>query len=345
MKSFDIDVVNQIKAQLFQFEGNLVIVPHVNPDGDAIGSALGLAGVLRNSGKKVKVVSPNRYPGFYNWMAGSEEVIFYSSDSKKSKIIFENAELLICLDFNHLSRAGDMKAMIENFQGYSVLVDHHPQPDFFTQLIVSHPEYSSTAELIYQLIKALGYEEFVDREVAEALFCGIMTDTDSFKYNVSDPQTFQIVSELLRYGVDQEKIHSFVYDNYSTDRMRLMGYCLSECMEVYPEYHAAMMYLSKDVQNKFNFVRGDSESFVNLPLSINGIHFSALFTEKDKHVKASFRSKGDFPVNAFARKNFNGGGHHNAAGGEFYASLKETLDRYRALLPVYQDELIKTKVV
>ncbi len=343
MKSFDIDVVNQIKAQLFQLSGNLVIVPHVNPDGDAIGSALGLAQVIKNSDKKVTVISPNSYPDFYNWMVGNDEVVYHSSDKEKSGKIIEEAEMLICLDFNHLSRAGDMKTLIEEFKGNSVLIDHHPQPTSFTQLMVSHPECSSTAELVFQLIKAVGYEKHVDKEAAEAMFCGIMTDTGSFDYNVSDPQTFQTVSELLALGIDQDKIHSKVYDNYSADRMKLMGYCLSECMEVFPEYHAAVMYLSKDVQKKFNFVRGDSESFVNLPLSIQGVHFSTLFSEKDGQVKASFRSKGDFPVNEFARDNFNGGGHCNAAGGELSASLKEALDKYRSLLPVYQKKLIETK--
>ena len=343
MKPFDIDVLNQIKEELFSLNGNFVIVPHVNPDGDAIGSALGLAGILKNWGRNVTVIAPSKYPDFLNWMTGNEEVLVYSSNKKESEKLIQESAMLICVDFNHISRAGELKNLVTNYSGTSVLIDHHPNPESFTRYVVSHPECSSTAELIYQFVKEMGLKEHVDMDAAEALFCGIMTDTGSFDYNVSDPQTFQIVSELLELGIDQDKIHSLVYDNYSADRMRLMGYCLSECMEVYPEYHAAVMYLSKEVQKKFNFVTGDNESFVNLPLSIKGVHFSTLFTEKENHVKASFRSKGDFPVNEFARKNFNGGGHRNAAGGELFASLKEAMDKFRALLPVYQDELIGTK--
>ncbi len=343
MKPFDIDVLNHVKVELFSLEGNFVIVPHINPDGDAVGSALGLARILKNWGKKATVVSPSGYAEFLKWMVGNEDVLVYPDNKKRSEAAIQSAEMLICIDFNHISRAGGLKKFVENFRGTSVLIDHHPHPEAFAQFVVSHPECSSTAELVYQFAKEIGLKEFVDTAAAEALFCGIMTDTGSFDYNVSDPQTFQTVSELLELGIDQDKIHSLVYDNYSADRMRLMGYCLSECMEVYPEYHAAVMYLSKEVQDRFNFVTGDSESFVNLPLSIKGIHFSTLFTEKGDHVKASFRSKGEFAVNEFARKNFSGGGHRNAAGGELFASFKEALDKYRSLLPEYQEELIRTK--
>ncbi|MGQ8335447.1 DHH family phosphoesterase [Sunxiuqinia sp. A32] len=344
MKVIDTEIINKLKSHLLKADGQIVIVPHVNPDGDAIGSALGLARVLKNSGANVQVVSPTNYPNFYNWIVGNEDVIVHSSHKKKAKSAVENTKLLICLDFNHLSRAGDLKESVESYKGPSVLIDHHPNPQAFTELMISHPECSSTAELVFQVVKLLGLQQFVDKDAAEAFFCGIMTDTGSFDYNVSDPQTFQTISELLELGINQEAIHSRVYDNYSADRMRLMGYCLSECMEVYPEYHAAMIYLTKEVQKKFNFVPGDSESFVNLPLSIKGVHFSTLFTEKDDQVKASFRSKGEFAVNEFAGENFNGGGHRNAAGGEVKTSLKETLDLYRSLLPAYQDKLVKTNL-
>jgi phosphoesterase RecJ-like protein len=193
-------------------------------------------------------------------------------------------------------------------------------------------------------MKAMGYQQYIDKSVAEAIFCGIMTDTGSFDYNVSDPQTFQTVSELLTYGIDPEDIHGKVFDNYSADRIRLLGYCLNECMEVYPEYHTAMMYLSKEVQQKYNFQSGDNEGFVNYPLSIKGIHFSAFFTEKEDHVKASFRSKGEFPANEFASVNFNGGGHRNASGGEIYASLDDTLAKFRELLSEYSTLLKKTRI-
>jgi phosphoesterase RecJ-like protein len=344
LKQLDLDTISAFKDRLAQIESTIAIIPHINADGDAIGSVLGLAGILKNAGKKVVVLSPNHFPNFYKWITGSEEILVYTSLRKKVEKAMAEAGMLICMDFNQSSRAGEMKAMVDKFSGPSIIIDHHPYPQRFTELMISHPEYSSTAELIFHVVKAMGYQKYVDKSVAEAIFCGIMTDTGSFDYNISDPQTFQTVSELLTYGIDPEAIHDKVFDNYSADRMRLLGYCLSECMEVYPEYHTAMMYLSKEVQQKYNFMPGDNEGFVNYPLSIKGIHFSAFFTEKEDHVKVSFRSKGEFSVNDFAVRNFNGGGHRNASGGEIYAPFGEVLDRFRKLLPEYSTILKKTKI-
>ncbi|MCW0484155.1 DHH family phosphoesterase [Gaoshiqia sediminis] len=343
MKPFDIEIIKSFSEKLGLVQSPIVIMPHVNPDGDAVGSALGFANVLKNAGKQVVVISPNLYPDFYKWMAGSAEVVIFNAEREKSAKIMKEAGMLICLDFNHLSRTGEMIELVESFEGPSILIDHHPYPQNFTDLIISHPEYSSTAELVFHVVKALGMEPFVDKWAAECLFCGIMTDTGSFDYNVSDPQTFKTVSELLTYNINPEEIHGRVFDNYSVDRMRLLGYCLSECMEVYPEYHAAMIFLTKEVQKRYNFAPGDSEGFVNYPLSIKGVHFSTLFTEKDDQVKASFRSKGDFPVNEFASSHFNGGGHRNASGGEVTTNLQDTLTKYRSLLPEYAELLTKTK--
>ena len=343
MKELKLDLINAFKKLIVEPNRRIVILPHVNPDGDAIGSALGMAHILKNSGLQVNVVCVNEYADFFKWMDDHESVTFYSSAPKKVELLLDDSDMLICLDFNHLSRTGKMKELVENYSKSTILIDHHPYPQDFADIIISHPECSSTAELVFHVIRALDFQQYMNKSAAECLFCGIMTDTGSFDYNVSDPQTFQTVGELLKFGIDQDYIHSQVFDNYSADRMRLLGYCLNECMEVFPEYHAAVIYLTKETQAKFNFVKGDSEGFVNYPLSIRGIHFSTLFSEKDGMVKASFRSKGEFAVNEFASENFNGGGHCNAAGGEVYASLTETLDKYRKLLPVYQEKLVKTK--
>lgn len=344
MKPFDLEIINAFVERLVQVESTIVIIPHINADGDAIGSVLGLAGILKNAGKKVVVLSPNHFPNFYKWITGSEEILIYTSSKKKVEQAMAGAGMMICMDFNQSSRAGEMKDMVDRFSGPGIVIDHHPYPQQFTELMISHPEYSSTAELIFHVVKAMNYQKYIDKSIAEAIYCGIMTDTGSFNYNISDPQTFQTVSELLTYGIDPEAIHDKVFDNYSADRMRLLGYCLCECMEVYPEYHTAMMFLSKEVQQKYNFMSGDNEGFVNYPLSIKGIHFSALFTEKEDHVKVSFRSKGEFPVNEFAFKNFNGGGHRNASGGEIYAPFNDVLERFRQLLPEYRTMLKKTKI-
>ena len=344
MKPFDLEDINRLKNEVDQQEGTIVIVPHVNPDGDAIGSVLGLSAILKNAGKQVVVISPNYFPEFLKWMKDSSEVLVYVNAREKAAKILDAASMLICLDFNHLSRTGELKKIIETWQGKSILIDHHPFPQGFTDLQFSHPDYSSTAELVFHVVKSIGYGQYIDKEAAECLFCGIMTDTGSFDYNVSDPQTFNTVSELLSLGVSPEEIHGRVFDNYSIDRMRLMGFCLSECMEVFPEYHAAVMYLSRETQKRFNYQKGDSEGFVNMPLSIKGIHFSAFFTENEDQVKASFRSKGEFAVNEFAAGHFNGGGHRNAAGGEVYTKLEETVEKFRKLLPEYADELKRTQL-
>ncbi len=344
MKPFDLEIIHAFRERLTEMESTIAIIPHVNADGDAIGSVLGLAGILKNAGKKVVVLSPNHFPNFYKWIKGAEEILVYTASKKKVEQAMAEAGMMICMDFNQPARAGEMRTLVEQFSGPGIMIDHHPYPQQFTELMISHPEYSSTAELIFHVAKAMGYEKYIDESSAEAIYCGVMTDTGSFDYNISDPQTFQTVSELLTWGIDPEAIHGKVFDNYSADRMRLLGYCLSECMEVYPEYHSAMMYLSREVQQKYNFLAGDNEGFVNYPLSIKGIHFSAFFTEKEDHVKVSFRSKGEFAVNELASSHFNGGGHRNASGGEIYAPFEEVLEQFRKLLPEYRAILKKTRI-
>jgi len=321
---------------------SIVLVPHTNPDGDAMGSVLGLRRVLLNAGLKVKIVSPTKYPEFYHWMDGHDEVIVYSHHPKQVASALAESDLLICLDFNQLSRLGDMKPLIESFEGKKILIDHHPYPGNFTDLVISDTTFSSTAELMFSVLQPTEFAQYIDRDAATSFFTGIMTDTGSFDFSVSNPNTFETVAQLTRMGIDQMYIHSKVYDNYSYDRMRLLGFCLSNRMTVFPEYHAACMYITLEDQKAFNFKTGDNEGFVNMPLSIKGIVFSALFTEKSKYIKASFRSKGEFAVNEVSEKYFNGGGHRNAAGGEFYASLSETLALFEKLLPEFNDRIKKS---
>jgi len=321
---------------------SIVLVPHTNPDGDAMGSVLGLRRVLLNAGLKVKIVSPTKYPEFYHWMDGHDEVIVYSHHPKQAASALAESDLLICLDFNQLSRLGDMKPLIESFEGKKILIDHHPYPGNFTDLVISDTTFSSTAELMFSVLQPTEFAQYIDRDAATSFFTGIMTDTGSFDFSVSNPNTFETVAQLTRMGIDQMYIHSKVYDNYSYDRMRLLGFCLSNRMTFFPEYHAAYMYITLEDQKAFNFKTGDNEGFVNMPLSIKGIVFSALFTEKSKYIKASFRSKGEFAVNEVSEKYFNGGGHRNAAGGEFYASLSETLALFEKLLPEFNDRIKKS---
>ena len=343
MERIDIELIKQFEGLVKSSCKSIVLVPHMHPDGDAMGSVLGLWRVLQNAGLKVKMVSPTKYPEFYHWMDGHDEVIIFSHHPKQSARAFDESDLLICMDFNQLSRLGDMKPLVEGFKGKKVLIDHHPYPGNFTDLVISDITYSSTAELMFSVLQSTEFTPYIDRNAATSFFTGIMTDTGSFDFNVSNPNTFEVVAQLTRMGIDQLDIHSKVYDNFSADRMRLLGFCLSNRMTVYPEYHAACMYITLEDQKVFNFKTGDNEGFVNIPLSIKGVVFCVLFTEKDKYIKASFRSKGEFAVNEVSEKYFNGGGHRNASGGELYASLQETLALFEKLLPEF-DEKIKQSV-
>lgn len=342
MERFNNETIKQLKAVLENNNENIVLVPHVNADGDATGSVFGLWNALTNKGLSVKVVSPNSYATCYNWMNGHQGTIVFSKKEKEATEILDAATTLICCDFNHPSRAGNMEKPVENFAGTKVMIDHHPNPSDFCDITISDPSRSSTAELVFALLEELNYMEYVDQNVASSLFAGIMTDTGSFNYNVSDPATFETVSKLLGYGINQDEIHSYIYDNFSANRMRLLGHCL-EHMKVFPEYHAAYMFISKKDKKQFHFQKGDSEGFVNYPLSIKGISFSAFFTENDDHIKVSFRSKGTFPVNLFSEENYNGGGHLNAAGGEVYISFEDAMIKFEELLPKYEEQLKKSE--
>ncbi|MBC8003854.1 MAG: bifunctional oligoribonuclease/PAP phosphatase NrnA [Verrucomicrobia bacterium] len=339
MERIDIELINKLEQMVKSSTKSIVLIPHTNPDGDAMGSVLGLWRVLQNAGHKVNVISPTKYPEFYHWMDGHDQVIIFSHHHKQAARAIDESDLIICMDFNHLSRLGDMKPLVENFKGPKVLIDHHPYPSDFADLVISDVTCSSTAELIFSVLQSTQYASFIDRNAATSFFTGLMTDTGSFDFNVSDPRTFETAAQLTRLGIDQLDIHARIYDNYSADRMRLMGFCLSNRMTIYPEYHAASMYITLEDQKAFNFVTGDNEGFVNMPLSIRGVIFCVLFTEKEKYIKASFRSKGEFAVNEVSEKYFNGGGHRNAAGGELYASLTDTLAQFEKILPEFEEKI------
>jgi bifunctional oligoribonuclease and PAP phosphatase NrnA len=335
LKNTDSEVIARLSGLLKDNTAPVVVVPHSNPDGDAIGSAYGLAVVLKNYGHSVKVISPNDFPGFLNWLNGEIDILNFQKQKKQANQYIQECGVLFCVDFNDIRRTGDMKKVIESFSGTTVMIDHHPDPVNFCDFCISEPEYSSTAELVYDFVAAAGLEQYIDHQSAEALFTGIMTDTGSFSHNTSRPNLYRVLSSLMVYGINTEEIHNRIYHNFSADRIRLMGYCLHEKMVVLPEYRTGYISITRDELKKYNFVPGDTEGFVNIPLTINNIVFSALFIEKEGNVKVSFRSKGDFPANAFAAAHFGGGGHLNAAGGEIKLTLTEALENFRQLLPDY----------
>ena len=329
-----------LTAELLRNPGKQVaILCHINPDGDAIGSSLGLWNIFRKLGHHCTVITPNDYPGFLKWLPGTEQVIVFRHSPARSVEILKHADIIFAVDFNELKRVKELNEAFDLATAHKVLIDHHPGPDMAVDCLLSDTSASSTAELVYRFIGDTGLLPHMDKDIASCLFTGIMTDTGCFSYNSSNRKTWDVVAELLGYGIDKDRIYSLTYDNYSSYRMRLLGFSLNEKMEVFPEYHTGFIWLSMEDMLKYKFETGDTEGFVNYPLSIKGIRFSALFIEKEDHVRVSFRSKGSFAVNDFSKKHFNGGGHRNASGGESYTSLAETVSRFKELLPVYKEIL------
>lgn len=325
-------VVKKI-AELIKEPKRIVIISHVNPDGDALGSSLALYNILIQEKHQVSVVTPNEYPSFLAWMKGSKTVLVYTKETAKAAKAMQQADIIFCLDFNDARR---MDVAMDEYTGskaFKILVDHHLDPAVFTDLTISKSEISSTAELIYELVLALNKKHLIKKDVAECLYTGIVTDTGSFSYSCNYVATYLIISELFKLGIDGEQIHRLVYDTYSEDRMRLLGYCLSEKLKVFQKYGTAYISLTKEDLKRFNFQVGDTEGVVNYALSIEGISVAVLFMEREGYIKLSLRSKGNISVETIARKYYDGGGHHNASGGSSYVDMEHTLKEFEKLLP------------
>ncbi len=335
---------DELKDLLDNPPKNIVILTHVNPDGDAMGSSLALYNLLKNAGHNLSVVTPNAYPQFLQWLPGNNSVLVNAENEKAVTKKIAEAQIIFSIDFNDLGRIKKLGSLVMNSKAYKVVIDHHPSPALFAECIITDISVSSSAELIYRFIQEINFQKFINKDIAACIFTGIMSDTGCFSYNSSNKDTYLTVAELLDYGFNKDEIYYKLYDNFSPERMRLLGYSLDEKMEVFPTYRTAFISLGKDELKKYNFQPGDSESFVNYPLSIRNIRFSALFIEKKDHVKASFRSKGNFAVNEFSKKHFHGGGHLNAAGGESYLTMEQTLQIFRDLLPKYKEELLKNEI-
>lgn len=320
---------------------NIVIVTHVSPDGDAIGSSLGLYHYLINQGNDVMIIVPNAYPHFLKWMNGSKEIINAEKYPDYAQKLIAEAELLFCLDFNLPKRASNLGSYIEASKAKKIMIDHHPDPAPFCDVTISHPEISSTSELIFHFICRMGDFEVLSKDSAEAIYTGMMTDTGVFTYNSNKAEIYYIIGELLNKGINKDQIYSNVYHNYSEDRFRLLGYTLFNRMKIYKEYRTALVWLNKEEQSQFNVEKGDTEGFANLPLSIKDIIFSVFLREEDDMVKISLRSQKDFPCNKFAAQCYNGGGHLNASGGEFYGSLADAIAIFENALPEYASLLQK----
>lgn len=329
----DNKLIRPVKKLLSDKSVKIVIVSHVNPDGDAIGSSLGLYHYLQNSGyKNIDIISPNGFPDFLKWMPGTDKIIIGTKSTSISTIKIKEAEVIFCLDFNDIQRTEDLSNRLQKAKGYKILIDHHPDPKPHFDHVISRVSSSSTAELIYELILLMENENAIDKNVAECLYAGIVTDTGSFSYSCNNFRTYEIISHLMKLGIDGESIHRQIYDTYSEDRMRLLGHCLGPNLVVLHKYNTAYIYLSAEDLKRFNYQEGDTEGVVNYGLSIEGIRLAAIFIEKKENIKISFRSEGDVNVNNLARKYFNGGGHRNAAGGNYKDTLNNTIQYFEGVV-------------
>ncbi len=337
----DLNKVEEFK-NILDSSKSIVLTTHHNPDGDAVGSILGLFHALKSKGYPVVAVTPNGFPEFLTWMPNSDLVIRYFDQKIIAVESILNADTVICLDFNGFKRTEEMGEYLLQAKGKKILIDHHPNPENQFDLQFSFIEVSSTCELVYEILSTAFSDDIVNTDSAICLFVGIMTDTGSFSYACSRGRTFQIAGELISKGIDVETIQGLVYNNFSVDRMKLMGFSLNEKMKVLPEYKTAYISLTKEDLKRFKNKMGDTEGFVNLPLSIKGIVFSVLFVEHDSFVKVSLRSRGAFPVNEVSFKHFNGGGHKNAAGGKAFMTLSQAESYFEELLKTYSSLLNKS---
>ena len=333
--------ISEVK-QLLSRPKKIVIVSHKNPDGDAIGSSLGLYHYLVKLNHEVDVIMPNDYPNFLKWMPKEDIVINYEANVENSNTIINNADVIFTLDFNALQRAGDMETVLEQSEAVKIMIDHHQQPDSYPTYMYSDVDICSTCQMIYHFIEMLDDTDLVDKNIGTCLYTGIMTDTGSFRFPSTTSTTHKVVADLIDKGVDNSQIHNNVYDTNSYNRLQLLG-CALNNLKVIPKFKTAYITLSQKELNDFNFKKGDTEGVVNYGLSLKGIVMAVIFIEHKQEgiIKMSLRSKGDFSVNEFAREHFNGGGHTNAAGGRSNLPLNETIEKFISILPDYIKDLNK----
>jgi len=341
LSRFDPILCEKLNEWLLANVKRSVIIPHINPDGDALGSAFALNMIMLKVGIQSVVISPGAFPSYLKWMGKNAKVLIYENNNKPCHQLIDEADLLFFLDFNDIKRLGKLADYIGKTSKPIILIDHHPEPEIKADWLFSDIDVSSTAELVYYFLEETRLIKYLDKESSEALLTGIMADTGSFSHNAARPGMYRIVGKLIEMGADKERINTLLFNNFSEKRMRLLGHCLSQKMEVFPEFHSALIWLSKEELKEYDFHQGDTEGFVNYPLSIKGIVFTAFFMEMSDVVKISFRSKGNFAANEFSAAHFCGGGHRNAAGGELKIPVAEALNLFRKMLPLYEDQLNK----
>jgi phosphoesterase RecJ-like protein len=329
MKKEDIIAIQNLLAT----PKKIAIIPHRSPDGDAMGSTLALYHFLLKSGHKPTVISPNEFPNFLAWLPGSETVLIYENDKADCTQILNEAELVFTLDFNALHRTGEMEQVLSKLSAPMIMIDHHQKPDTYATFTYSDTAIGSTCEMIYNFISYLDKKALIDKTIATCIYTGITTDSGSFRFPSTTSTTHRIVAELIDLGIENSEIHNLLFDDSSYNRLQLLGRALQN-MKVFPEFKTSYTSLTQKELDEFHYEKGDTEGVVNYGLSIKGIHFAAIFIEhrEENIIKISFRSQGSFDVNQFARENFNGGGHINAAGGKSYDTMRVTLKKFEDLI-------------
>ena len=324
---------------VIQSPKRIVLATHVNPDGDAIGSVLAMAEFLKVKGHTVNMVVANDFPGFLHWMPGAEDFLVFEQKAEACKQVIAEAECIMMLDFNNLSRGGILHNEIGKTRFPRILIDHHRDPDL-SQFLCAYTEtcVSSASEIVTEIILHYG-EDHITESIATNLLVGIMTDTGSFAHSIYHPRTFELCGMLVRYSIPYTVIHQRVYDTMSENRLRLLGFSINNRMEVLDDYSTAIIALSKSDLDSFDYQPGDTEGVVNFPLSMDKIRMSVLVTERQDQIRLSFRSKGDFSVHELANKYFKGGGHTNAAGGTLTCTFEEAVEQLKSVLPEYKEML------
>ncbi len=338
MKGLDIKKLQNILAT----KKKITILPHKNPDGDALGSCLALYTLLKKQ-HEVKIISPNDYPQFLKWLPNNEVVeIFEGGYKGDMRRFIQNSDLIFIIDFNALHRIEELGSIVKTSEGIKIMIDHHEEPEAF-DMMYSDPTMPATAEMMYYFLEKLSGKQSFNEEIATCLYTGIMTDTGSFRYSSTSANTHRVIADLIELGADKAQIHGNVYDSNTISRFKLIGKALQN-MVVIQDLKTSYITLSSRELQECNFKKGDTEGIVNYGLALRGIIFTVIFIEnKEKGIiKISLRSKGNFDVNQFSRKHFNGGGHINAAGGRSESSLYDTVSDFRKILPQYEESLLKT---
>lgn len=323
--------IEQLRKYLEHYN-NIIITCHVSPDGDAIGSSLGFYHLLASLGKNVNIITPDSYPKSLKFLPGIKEVVIYNRYTDFADRLIDESELIFCLDFNALKRIGDLAPKIGDSKAKKVLIDHHLYPEEFCDLVFSYPSMSSTSELVFRIICRLGLFNEIDKMCAECIYTGMMTDTGNFSYNSNRADLYVIIAELIKKGIDKDRIYTLAMNTSTENRLRLLGYAIYEKMKVYEESRSALIVLTREDLDRFDYEPGDTESLVNVPLGIPYVDWVIFMREDSGYIKISARSKGDFAVNVICEKYFNGGGHKNASGGEFYGTMKEAIAQYQRIL-------------